>query len=106
MSIRTGAVLALALIVGIVMAACKREEPQSGQPSSPEGTVLQALCPVMRWPVDERIYVDYEGRRVYFCCAQCKDEFGQDPGKYEKNLPSEPSAERSAPGSAGAGRTT
>jgi YHS domain-containing protein len=107
MSIRTGAVLALALTVGIVVTACKREALQGGAPPSPvHDAPLQAFCPVMRGPVDTSIYMDYEGRRVYFCCPQCREEFARDPGKYEKNLPSEPSAERSAPGGAGAGRTT
>ena len=43
----------------------------------------QKTCPVMQGnPINKDIYVDYEGRRIYFCCAGCPDMFRQDPAKY------------------------
>ncbi len=32
------------------------------------------------------IYTDYEGKRVYFCCSGCVEDFGKDPEKYLKVL--------------------
>lgn len=50
-------------------------------PATPATT--QTTCPVMAGnPISKDIYVDYEGRRIYFCCAACPDMFRQDPEKY------------------------
>jgi len=37
-------------------------------------------------PIDASIYVDHEGRRVYFCCAGCPEAFKKDPAKYLAKL--------------------
>ncbi len=46
----------------------------------------QTVCPVMGGEIDKDVYVDYQGHRVYFCCASCKAEFQKDPEKYMKKL--------------------
>src|SRR4030042_3958256 len=57
--------------------AAKQEEVQR-----PE----QSLCPVMGNPVNKQVYADYNGKRVYFCCAPCIDSFKKDPETYMKKL--------------------
>ena len=42
----------------------------------------QKTCPVMGGAVDKNVFVDYEGKRIYFCCASCKTDFAKDPDKY------------------------
>ena len=42
----------------------------------------QALCPITGEKIDKSVYLDYEGKRVYFCCAACKDAFLKDPKKH------------------------
>jgi YHS domain-containing protein len=47
----------------------------------------QKKCPVRenvitRW----KVYTDYKGKRVYFCCKPCLPEFQKDPEKYMKKL--------------------
>lgn len=42
----------------------------------------QTQCPVMGEKIDKKVYVDYQGQRVYFCCPACKDTFLKDPEKY------------------------
>lgn len=32
--------------------------------------------------VNRRIYSDYEGKRIYFCCPNSRDDFLKDPEKY------------------------
>jgi YHS domain-containing protein len=49
----------------------------------------QAMCPIMGGPIDKTAYVDYEGKRVYFCCTGCKSAFLKDPEKYVKKMESE-----------------
>ncbi len=47
----------------------------------------QTLCPVMGNPIDKSVFTEYQGKRVYFCCPSCIDEFNQDPQKYLPLLP-------------------
>jgi YHS domain-containing protein len=49
----------------------------------------QTLCPIMGGPIDKTAYADYEGKRVYFCCAGCKSEFLKDPKKHIQKMESQ-----------------
>jgi len=46
----------------------------------------QTDCPVMSGKINKNDYVDFEGKRVYFCCKGCIPEFNKDPAKYMKKL--------------------
>jgi len=52
-----------------------------------EEAVLQESCPVMGGPINQAIFVEYEGKKVYFCCKGCETEFNKDPEKYVAKLP-------------------
>ncbi|MHC5010192.1 MAG: YHS domain-containing protein [Planctomycetota bacterium] len=53
---------------------------EAGDERAPENLI----CPVMGNEVDPEVYVDYEGRRIGFCCPGCDAEFLKDPEKYLK----------------------
>ena len=45
-------------------------------------------CPVMPdMQTNPEIFTDYKGKRVYFCCNNCKASFGKNPEKYLDQLP-------------------
>ncbi len=46
----------------------------------------QKMCPVLGNPIDKSVYVDYQGKRIYFCCAGCIPEFKKNPDKYMEKL--------------------
>ncbi len=46
----------------------------------------QTACPVLGGNIDKKVYVDYQGKRIYFCCQGCDAEFKKDPEKYMKKL--------------------
>jgi YHS domain-containing protein len=50
------------------------------------GANSQEKCPVLGNPINKNVYTDYEGKRIYFCCAGCPQEFKKDPAKYMKKL--------------------
>jgi YHS domain-containing protein len=52
---------------------------QSGKKLKPQTT-----CPVMGGEIDKKVFVDYDGKRVYFCCPGCIETFKKDPAKYLK----------------------
>ena len=48
----------------------------------------QTVCPVLEGnPINREIFADYQGQRVYFCCASCKASFLEAPKKYLARLP-------------------
>ncbi len=68
--------LFLALILGLFAAG-----PGWGQEAKP-----QTVCPVLGGNIDKKVYVDYQGKRIYFCCPGCDAEFQKDPEKFMKKI--------------------
>lgn len=59
-----------------------QDTPTSGTPAA-----IQPMCPVMDSPIDPSVYVEYKGKRVYFCCSVCDAKFLADPERYLDKLP-------------------
>ncbi len=49
-------------------------------------SVPQEKCPVTGRGINEDISVEHDGRRVYFCCQGCPEQFNQSPEKYVQKL--------------------
>ena len=47
----------------------------------------QKTCPVMEGTINKKLYTEYKGKKVYFCCAGCKTKFEKNPEKYLDKLP-------------------
>jgi Cu(I)/Ag(I) efflux system membrane fusion protein len=47
----------------------------------------QTLCPIMGGRIDKAVFMEYKGKKVYFCCPSCIEEFKKDPEKYVLQLP-------------------
>ena len=48
---------------------------------------IQTNCPVSGEELKEKsLFIDHEGRRVYFCCQSCVDSFKGDPDKYLEQM--------------------
>ena len=88
-------VLAGLLLVGLTGCGKKESEPAAPEPNTaktPESVsataaVTQTTCPIMGAPIDKNVFTEYQGQKVYFCCAGCVDKFKADPEKYAKDLP-------------------
>ena len=95
-------IIAVVAIVAVALAGCKKSEPE---PASPQGavqtsapdaeqasvaaadTIEQKTCPVMGMAINKDIFVDHQGKKVYFCCPACIDKFEAEPEKYIAELP-------------------
>lgn len=96
----------VALILLFAVAGCGREEEPMTQQPPVEQTMGQAeeavggaqeavtaaieqkTCPVMENnPINPNMFVEYEGKKVYFCCPGCPEKFKADPEKYLSKLP-------------------
>ena len=50
--------------------------------------IEQKICPVMEGnPINPNLFVEYKGKKVYFCCNGCQEKFLADPEKYISKLP-------------------
>ena len=84
-------VLLCLLVIGLfVLAGCKKKSEPAATVQS-EGIasaeIEQKICPVMEGPVNKELYTTHKGKKVYFCCAGCKEEFEKEPEKYIAKLP-------------------
>ena len=89
-SAKTGTMLFVAaiLLVGLVaLAGCKKES----EPTAPKGTTSvvgeQTTCPVMGGAINKNMFIEYKGKKVYFCCAGCEKKFKANPEQYIAKLP-------------------
>ena len=81
-----GIVLTLG-VLGCAKRGSPAPEPEEKAPSAEVPALkAQETCPVMGGKLDKSIYVDHEGKRVYFCCGMCVETFKKDPEKYIKVL--------------------
>ncbi len=82
-------VLAAAVVIALttIMSGCgDGEQPAGTMPAPGAATFVaesgQKTCPVMAGAISSDFYYDYDGRRIYFCCAECVETFKEDPEKY------------------------
>jgi len=52
-----------------------------------KGFTAQTTCPVSGKAIDAEKSVEYQGKKVYFCCGNCPKAFEADPSKFTAKLP-------------------
>jgi len=63
--------------------ACDGKCKAAGKASA---SIQQKSCPVTGEPINASVYTDYQGKRIYFCCAACEKKFLKSPDQYLKKL--------------------
>ena len=86
----------LVMISMVLMVAFAATSVLAADPAAPGKA--QTICPVMGLAIDKKVYTDYQGKRVYFCCTQCKKDFQEDPAGYVKKLEDQGVVLEKAPG--------
>ena len=63
-------------------------DAQKGAETAVAAVTEQTKCPILpNNAIDKNVFVEYKGKKVYFCCEACKAQFNKDPEKYIKDLP-------------------
>jgi YHS domain-containing protein len=78
------------VLTTVVVVGCKKKSEPAAPAETKEvasAAVEQTMCPVMEGPVNQNIFTEYKGKKVYFCCSDCKAKFEADPEKYIAKLP-------------------
>ncbi len=88
--------LILSLSSAILVAACGdsgngtppggAQQQKKTKPTIAAAGKPQTTCPLMGGKIDKAFYADHDGKRVYFCCAECVGKFKKDPAKYITKL--------------------
>jgi YHS domain-containing protein len=104
------AVVFVALVAVALFSGCKREQPPVPQTQGKEQMPMhdhavmdrhdhaamaqakpaaaeQTTCPVMGGAINKDVFVEYKGKRVYFCCKGCDKTFQANPERYIAKLP-------------------
>jgi YHS domain-containing protein len=55
---------------------------------------IQSRCPVSGKAIDETVYADWGGRRIYFSSEKSREKFLDKPTKYLIKLPGQPKQQR------------
>lgn len=100
----TKAIVLGAMILGIIGSAGAGEAPAAGKADEAKAVKAQSTCPVMGGAINKAVYVDYEGKRIYFCCGGCPAEFKKDPAKYLKKMEKDGVTLDKAPEAPGGGK--
>ncbi len=88
-----GYLLILGLSILFVVApasetSAQTEEKHTTTNQETASEVVQKTCPVMKEKeIDPKIFIEYEGKKVYFCCPGCRAAFLKTPEKYLDRLP-------------------
>jgi YHS domain-containing protein len=103
---KAGALASLVVVTGLTLGAlmflagCAKGKPATTQQAQAVATqasaseqgakavLEQKTCPVMEGnPIDKNIFVEYQGNKVYLCCAACKAKFLANPEQHVSKLP-------------------
>ena len=84
-------ILVTLLLIGLTaLTGCKKKtepEPTTKIEEAVSAAIEQTTCPVMAGAINKDIFTEYKGKKVYFCCAGCKEAFEKEPEKYLGKLP-------------------
>ena len=69
--------IALALVGAVTVRAADAAAPAGKK---------QELCPIMGGPIDKKLFVDYQGKRIYVCCEDCLAQVKANPAESLKKL--------------------
>jgi len=73
----------------IVLNGCKKSEPAAPAETKEvaSAAIEQTVCPIIGGAINKDIFTEYKGKKVYFCCAGCKEKFEKEPEMYLAKLP-------------------
>lgn len=49
-------------------------------------TLAQSICPITGEPISTTSFIEKDGKKLYFCCDDCKDKFTKESKKYLQEI--------------------
>lgn len=63
--------LTLSLLLAALVAGCSGDATTPATGEASEAITMDDLCPISGEAVDEGVTVEYQGKKVSFCCEDC-----------------------------------
>ena len=83
--------LIIFFLAGVFLVTGCKKKSEPAAPAETKQVVSEAIeqktCPVMGGAINKELYTEYKDKKVYFCCAGCKEKFEKEPEKYLSKLP-------------------
>jgi len=83
---KTGQMTIVAAVILTATFATPLFAADTAVPSAPAAVAAiktQTTCPIMKGnEIDKRLFVDYQGKRIYVCCRSCMKILKANPAKY------------------------
>ncbi|MEW6429808.1 MAG: hypothetical protein AB1568_17445 [Thermodesulfobacteriota bacterium] len=79
-------VAATAALLHLAGPSSRQEAAAAAPPAAKTTARPQTVCPVMGGKIDENLYVDVKGKRIYLCCMACEDAIKVEPDKYIEKI--------------------
>jgi YHS domain-containing protein len=80
----------LAAAVAAPAPAAPASAPAATKPATAPATAavvaVNTVCPVSGKPIDATKFIDFEGKRIAFCCDNCPKAFAADPAKFKDKI--------------------
>lgn len=80
------ATVAMLVVAGGNAPAFAGDETPITAPAATTEVKPQTICPIEGGEINKKLFADYQGKRVYFCCLSCPPEFKKDPAKYIEKM--------------------
>lgn len=84
-------ILVSTLTFALLFSSCTKESEHKTQQHEMKmdtaTEVTNEICPIMGGKVNPQISTEYKGKKVYFCCSGCIEQFKANPKKYVDKLP-------------------
>lgn len=68
----------------LVLATAAFAGPGKGEKTEVECAVMKGHKVNVKEATGKKMFSDYKGRRYFFCCAGCPDQFKKEPAKFAK----------------------
>ena len=90
--------ISVIMVLAVWLVGCAKQDAGTAPADQPPGgstskaapaapaAKVQTMCPVLGNPISKDVFVDYQGQRIYFCCADCIGKFKSSPETYLKKL--------------------
>jgi len=80
---KTRSLITLLLALALILSISAFAQDKSQEKHACKENQTKCFCGSK---IDKNIYADHDGKRIYFCCAQCRDNFKKNPDKCIKEM--------------------
>ncbi len=83
---KTVLVVMSVVVATISVMACHHHDSSQKEPlqvaEKTDAQVVQKICPVMGGKINQELFVEQDGKKVYVCCGNCVEKVEKDFEKY------------------------